>query len=436
MAKNLQVNLAFTADTNAAMQNLQTLRNSLNEISALPFSVGKGLNQDLRTASNSAQQLQRHLGAAMDVKTGNLNLNKLQSSLKGSNQSLSQLTSGLLRAGTTGEKAFLATYSAIAQSNIQLKKSNTLLSQFVLTMKNTAKWQLSSSMLHGLISGFSSAIGYAKDLDKSLNNIQIVTGQSSAQMAEFAKQANKAAKELRSTTVAYTDAALIYYQQGLDGKAVTDRANTTVKLANVTGESAETVSQWMTAVWNNFEDGSKSLEYYADVMTALGAATASSSDEIAQGLEKFAAVADTVGLSYESATAALATITATTRQSEDVVGTALKTIFARIESLNLGETLEDGTTLGKYSEALMKVGVNIKEQNGSLKDMNQIIDETGQKWKTLNKDEQIALAPVFSHILAIFLLFSCAHGISYIYTLPTWLFCVLYTEGCISQLKD
>jgi hypothetical protein len=81
------------------------------------------------------------------------------------------LTSGLLRAGTTGEKAFLATYSAIAQSNLQLKKSNTLLSQFALTMKNTAKWQLSSSMLHGLISGFSSAIGYAKDLDKSLNNI-------------------------------------------------------------------------------------------------------------------------------------------------------------------------------------------------------------------------------------------------------------------------
>lgn len=392
MAKNLQVNLAFTADTNAAMQNLQTLRNSLNEISSLPFSVGKGLNSDLQIAANSASQLQKHLGAAMDVKTGNLNLNKLQSSLQQSNQSLSQLTSGLLRAGTTGEKAFLATYSAIAQSNLQLKQSNTLLSQFALTMKNTVKWQLSSSLLHGLISGFNQAIDYAKDLNTSLNNIQIVTGQSSEQMAEFAKQANKAAKELRSTTVAYTDAALIYYQQGLEGKAVTDRANTTVKLANVTGESAETVSQWMTAVWNNFDNGSKSLEYYADVMTALGAATASSSDEIAQGLEKFVAVADTVGLSYESATAALATITATTRQSADVVGTALKTLFARVQDLDLGKTLEDGTTLGSYSDALYKVGINIKDANGQLKDMDIILDEMGTKWKQLDKDQQVALA--------------------------------------------
>jgi len=40
----------------------------------------------------------------------------------------------------------------------------------------------------------------------------------------------------------------------------------------------------MTAIWNNFDDGSKSLEYYADVITALGAATASSSAEISTGL--------------------------------------------------------------------------------------------------------------------------------------------------------
>ena len=69
----------------------------------------------------------------------------------------------------------------------------------------------------------------------------------------------------------------------------------------------------MTAIWNNFDDGSKSLEYYADVLAQLGAATASSADEIAGGLEKFAAVADTIGLSYEYAASMLATITAETR---------------------------------------------------------------------------------------------------------------------------
>jgi hypothetical protein len=55
-------------------------------------------------------------------------------------------------------------------------------------------------------------------------------------------------------------------------------------MANAAGASAQKVSDQLTAVWNNFYDGSKSLEYYADVMTALGAATASSTDEISEGL--------------------------------------------------------------------------------------------------------------------------------------------------------
>jgi TP901 family phage tail tape measure protein len=167
---------------------------------------------------------------------------------------------------------------------------------------------------------------------------------------------------------------------------VEDRTNVTIKLANVAGESAETVSEWMTAIWNNFDDGSETLEHYADVMTALGASTASSSAEIAEGLSKFASVAETVGLSYEYATSALATVTAETRQSADVVGTAFKTLFARIQDLELGKTLDDGTTLGTYSEALEKVGINIKDQQGELKDMNVILDEMGTKWSTLAKD--------------------------------------------------
>lgn len=163
-------------------------------------------------------------------------------------------------------------------------------------------------------------------------------------------------------------------------------------MANVARESAEDVSQQLTAVWNNFAKGGESLEYYADVMTALGAATASSTDEIAEGLEKFAAVADTVGLSYEYATSALATVTATTRQSADIVGNAFKTLFARIEGLNLGETLDDGTDLNKYSKALASVGINIKETDGSLKSMDETLDELGEKWKNLGKDQQVALA--------------------------------------------
>ena len=92
------------------------------------------------------------------------------------------------------------------------------------------------------------AYGYAQDLNASLNSIRIVSGQSAEQMARFADQANKSAQALSTSTLAYTDAALIFYQQGLAGNEVTERVDTVLKLSNVTGDSAEQVSNYMTAI--------------------------------------------------------------------------------------------------------------------------------------------------------------------------------------------
>jgi hypothetical protein len=92
------------------------------------------------------------------------------------------------------------------------------------------------------------AYNYAQNLDESLTNIAIVTGRSRDEMAQFAEQANKSAQALSTTTTAYTDAALIYYQQGLDDAAVKARTDVTMMMANVTGESAERVSNYMTAI--------------------------------------------------------------------------------------------------------------------------------------------------------------------------------------------
>jgi len=55
------------------------------------------------------------------------------------------------------------------------------------TLKRTAGWQLSSSMIHGFMSGVQTAYNYAQDLNRSLNDIRIVTGYSADKMADFAQ---------------------------------------------------------------------------------------------------------------------------------------------------------------------------------------------------------------------------------------------------------
>ena len=391
-SNRINVTLGFNADVGAAKANLKDLQATLNEISNLKLEPGTNLNKSLQEAISSADILQQHLNAAMDVKTGNINVDKFTASISKSSQSILQLGNNLLKAGMTGEKAFTQLQNGLTMANIKLTKSKNLLDEFSKTLANTVRWQISSTILHGFMGTIQRAYGYAQDLNKSLTNIQIVTQQTTEQMEAFAERANKAAKALSASTLAYTDAALIYYQQGLDDSTVEARTDVTIKMMNVTGKSAEEISSQMTAIWNNFDDGTKSLEYYADAIAALGAATASSSKEIAEGLQKFAAVADTVGLSYEYATAALATVVAETRQSADIVGTAFKTLFSRLEGLKLGETLEDGVDLNKYSKALQVVGVNILDANNNLKAMDTILDDLGARWDTLTTAQQVSLA--------------------------------------------
>ena len=403
MAKQLNVNLNFTADTRQAESNLASLKQQLETLAAQGNVLGSNkMNDNLVKAVQSAKDLSKHLNNAYNPKTGNLSLTKFDESLKRSRQNLLGLSNDLLGAGKTGQQAFMNLQNGIAAANVQLNKTQTLLGTFATTFMNTLRWQATSSIIHGVAGALSQAMGYARDLNKTLTDIRIVAPEKSLEdMAKFADIANKRAKDLSSTTLDYAKAALIYYQQGeknLGGEqAVLERTDVTTKMANVTGDSVDEVSSYMTAIWNNFNKaGDHSVEHYADILTKLGAETAASTTEITDALEKYSAVADTIGLSYEAASAAATTLIDRTREAPEVAGTALKTVFARLEGLKVEGSItdEDGvtTTFNKYSQTLNAFGINIKNANGELKAADDILDEVGHKWKELSRDQQVALA--------------------------------------------
>ena len=388
-----QINLGLNFNVNK--QNLDAVQKSLDAIIAKAQQLEKAAPDyasDFREAGIAAKDFKNILSGSWNAQIGQLNFKNVEQSLINLYGSTKNFKTILKQIGPEAQTTFNTFSRAILQTQLPVKKTSEMLDKMAITFKNTIRYGISSSIWNNFSNSVQKAYSYVKDLDRSLNDIRIVSGQSADEMERLAIQANKTAQALGTSTLDYTKAALIYYQQGLSGSDVEERAEVTLKMANVLGSSAQDISSYMTAIWNNFDKGSESLEHYADVITALGASTASSSEEIATGLQKFAAVANTVGLSYEYATSALATVVAQTRQSADTVGTAFKTLFSRIQDLELGKTLDDGVTLGTYAEALRKIGVNIKDSRGELKKMDTILEEMGSKWDTLNDAQKIALA--------------------------------------------
>lgn len=216
MAKQLNqvVNLSFTADASSAKAEIaklqELLKTAVNTASNNPLGITEEINDSIKAASRLSTVLEK----AVNPKTGNLNLGNFNQELSKAGLTVDSCADKLASLGPTGEKAFVALAQSVVSAEVPIKRTNTLLSDFAQTLKNTAKWQISSSIIHGFMGSLSSAFGYAQDLNKSLTDIRIVTGESAEQMAEFAKQANASAQALSTTTLAYTDASLIFFQQG------------------------------------------------------------------------------------------------------------------------------------------------------------------------------------------------------------------------------
>jgi sulfite reductase alpha subunit-like flavoprotein len=79
-------------------------------------------------------------------------------------------------------------------------KMSKTLSSMGTTLLNTIKWSISSSAINAFTSSIQEAVTHAKNLNTALNEIRIVTGYSTEYMADFAKQASKAADALGTTT--------------------------------------------------------------------------------------------------------------------------------------------------------------------------------------------------------------------------------------------
>lgn len=80
-------------------------------------------------------------------------------------------------------------------------------------------------------------------------------------------------------------------------------------------------------------------------------------------------------------------------EAPETMGTALKTIIARMRELSdYGATLEGDTDVNNVESQLAYVGIALRDANGELRSTEDVLDELGRKWDTLNSNQQAALA--------------------------------------------
>ena len=394
MARNKIIyDVGFNVEKNSLNSITSQLRNLQREATIeLDIREGESARSGLQETIRTAEQVERALQDAYNPRIDSISLTKFNQNLKNSNLTLDQVEQNFSQMGMQGKAAFQSLSISLLNTNRELKTTNRFLDSMSQTFFSTLKWSVASGALNMFSQAFSSAWTYVKDLDQSLNNIRIVTGKSNEEMEKFAQNANKAAKALGSSTTDYTNASLIFYQQGLAEKEVKARTETTLKVANVTKQSTDAVSEQLTAIWNGYKVSAEEAELYIDKVAAVAASTASDLEELSDGMSKVASMAQAMGVDIDQLNGVLSTVISVTRQDASVVGTAFKTIFARMGDLAVGGEDEFGVKLGEVSGKLQQMGIDVLDQTGNLRDMGTVIEEVAAKWDTWTEAQQQAAA--------------------------------------------
>ena len=145
---------------------------------------------------------------------------------------------------------------------------------------------------------------------------------------------------------------------------------------------------------------------YVDKLANVAAGTGADLEELSKGMAKVASAANVAGVDIDQLNAQIATIVSVTREAPESIGTALKSIYSRIEGIQVGE--EGELELKKYAAEMQRLGFNVLDSNDKLRNMGEVIEEIGFKWDTMSKESHMALAQTmggtyqYSRVLSLF----------------------------------
>ena len=386
-SNTINFNLRTTLDS-SGLNQLQAQLNKVNsELTAM--SKKNIINDDeFKKASSQITKLQQALSKSFKSDLGIFDIKSLQKELNGLNLSQLEKTMSTIPGGTQAFSTMLGQVSKIDNS---FRSISNLTDKIFNTMGNTVRWGITASIFQSIQNSLYQAVDYVKELDTSLNNIRIVTNASNSDMRDFALYANEAAQAVGASTTSFTNAAQLYAQNGFSEEDYTRLATITQKVANVTQQDTATVSEQITALMEGYHMSIDQVEESLGGMSVVAAASAADLEELATAEQKVASTANTLGVSHEQLTAQIGTIVSVTRQAPESVGNALRTLYARIADLQMGETLEDGTTLGNLSGTLADIGINVTDAEGNLRNLGDVLEELQGKWGDLSNAQQIAL---------------------------------------------
>jgi TP901 family phage tail tape measure protein len=289
----------------------------------------------------------------------------------------------------------------VADSTEEIKKQTKATEKGTKADKEADKGltqKIASTFSYGLIIGqlrrlLRTTIATVLELDKAMTTAAMITGMNRKEVQGLMKDYQNLARTTGLATSEIADVITQFLRQGRSIAEAMELAEVAAKSAKVAGISANDAVRFLTSAVNGFGMAASEAVDIADKFAAVAAQSASSFSELATAMSKVAPVAKSAGVGVDFMMGVLAKGLETTREAPENIGTAFKTIFARMrEVTDIGKATEDGMSLNRVEKSLQSIGVSLRDTGGQFRNLEEVLIDVGNKWNTLTSIEQAYIA--------------------------------------------
>lgn len=233
------------------------------------------------------------------------------------------------------------------------------------------------------------AFNVLSDLDKAFTEMAVVTNYTNKQIWGFYDAFKGIAEITGFKTAEIASVTAEYLKQGetlQDSLTLTEAA---AKAAQVAGIDTADSVRYLTSAVRGYRLEAEDAMLVSDKFAAVAAATATDYDGMATAMSKVAAQAYANGVEMDNLMGLLSTAMDVTQEAPENIGTAFKTIFARMSQItDYGKVLEDGADINKVEKALKLANVPLRDMEGNFRKLDDVLMDVGANWQSLNSTQK------------------------------------------------
>ena len=282
------------------------------------------------------------------------------------------------------------------------------------TLQYMMVWQAGYMIIGKVRQAIQTVINTTKELDKTMTNLQIVTGKTKEETYEMMKTYSSLAQELGGTIGEVSASANEWLRMGYNTAEVNTLITDTMMLSKLGMIDTTKATEYLTSAIKGYGVAVKDASEIVDMATALDMKYAVSSGYILEAMSKTAASAKLAKVEMSDLQSMIAVAGEVTQKDASVIGESFKTAFARYGNVkasafignsdliglkdtysyenNFSENSESMSGVNDIEKVLNKVHIDLREKDMvTWRSYSDILKDIGEGWKTYSDYEKNAI---------------------------------------------